>query len=771
MVSAGLFCATAIQTEAQEAKPLSVEDSMDTRSFTTVSHISISPDAQWLAYSVRENRRMVETSRDGDERERLARTGVFAENQGTDIWISNIVTGAARNLTGRQGSNWDPSWSPDGRYLAFLSDRDGSGQARLWLWNAGTNRLQLVSTVNIRSEGFAPAIEWTPDAKAVVVCTIPESMSPQEYVERVRTSGPLAHVEKVPDSSAVVYKATATTGATRAARINLDTVYLHDVTRIDVEGGKVTRLSHGQRIGWYSLSPDGSRAAYLVVKGLHPMGAFRRIYDLVSVDLRTLEEHKLAENTLIADIFGWSPDSAQLVFFENAAEKKESTMVVVAAEGGPRKEIGPLPRAIGSYVLPAWDASGENVYMLINGALWRFNVAERKASEVAKIPGLRIARRIGETPELLWSDDGGKSTLVVAVDDERKRDAFYRIDLVSGEASKTLDRGECIDCLFKGSNAGARLVAASHEVIAFIAQDARHSPDLWVSDPAFQHTRQLTHLNPQFDAYAMGTPRLVDWLDADGHTARGALLLPPKFASGKRCPLIVFVYPTTMTNSFDQFSFGVFPGPLNLHLFATRGYAVFLPDVRKDFANMRSMATSVLLGINEMVRLGIADPDQIGVMGHSAGGYETLALVIASPRFRAALDISGVSDFLSLYGQLSKDGTAWESDELVEELGGTPWQRPIAYLENSPMYFLDRVQTPLLIAHGSEDGSVRPEMGEAVFVGLRQLGKEVEYARYLGESHVTREWSFANQTDLCRRVLDWFVTHFMAEPIDRQQPE
>jgi dipeptidyl aminopeptidase/acylaminoacyl peptidase len=765
IASLALVFVGALVADSQEARPLTVEEAMGTHSFTTASHISLSRDGRWLAYSVRDNRRMISTNSDGDERERLARTGVFAENEGTDIWIVEVATGTARRLTGGQGANWDPSWSPDGRYLAFLSDRDGSGQARAWIWNASEDRLQLLSAMDVRSGGDSPAIEWTPDSRSILLCTRPGQMTPKQ--NGTRTEGAEAQTGSLTPgpsgSTAVVYTArrmeNVSAKSTRASRVNLDTLYLRDLALVDVGSGKAMPLSDGQRIGWYSLSPNGSHAAYLVVKGLHPVGTYRRVYDLVSVDLATGKKMKLAEDALIADIFGWSPNSAQIVFFENAAEKNQSTMITVPAGGGPQERVGSIPRAIGSFVLPAWDESQKKVYMVIDGNLWRIDIQEKVASEFATIPGYRIVRRVGEGPELLWSADGGKSTVVVAFNQKDKHDAFYAVDLTTGEAFKQFERGECIDCLFKGSSAGARLVAATQNVVAFIAEDAQHAPDLWVSDPEFHHVRPLTHLNPQFDEVQMGIPRLVDWLGLDGEIARGVLLLPPDYQPGRRYPLIALVYPTTLTNNFDQFSFGVYPGPLNLHLFATRGYAVFLPDVRKSFMDMSAMSATVLLGINEMVRLGIADPDRIGVMGHSAGGYETLALVVASRRFRAAVDMSGIGDLLSLYGLLSKDGSAWESDDLVEQLGGAPWQKPLLYLQNSPMYFLDRVESPLLIAHGSEDGSVPPETGEEIFVGLRQLGKEVEYVRYQGESHVPSQWSYTNQSDLCQRVLDWFTAH------------
>ena len=89
-------------------------------------------------------------------------------------------------------------------------------------------------------------------------------------------------------------------------------------------------------------------------------------------------------------------------------------------------------------------------------------------------------------------------------------------------------------------------------------------------------------------------------------------------------------------------------------------------------------------------------------------------------------------------------------------MGGTPWQFRNRYIENSPIFYLDRVETPLMIVHGSEDKTVAPFLGDEVFVGLRRLGKEIQYARYEGEEHGPDNWSYANQIDLCNRMIAWF---------------
>jgi dipeptidyl aminopeptidase/acylaminoacyl peptidase len=291
---------------------------------------------------------------------------------------------------------------------------------------------------------------------------------------------------------------------------------------------------------------------------------------------------------------------------------------------------------------------------------------------------------------------------------------------------------------------------------------------LWESDADFRTPRRLTHLNPQFDAYQMGAAQLVHWLSDDGQPLQGTLLLPSDYQQGVCYPLIVWVYGGLLqSDSFDHFGLAA-TGPFNMQLLATRGYAVLLPDMPLGVGSpMRDMAKTVLPGVNKVIEMGVADPLRLGVMGHSFGGYSTLALLVETKRFRAAIDASGFADLVANYAAMRRDGTAFGIS--IEEqgpgsLGGTPWAVRDRYIANSPVFFLDRIETPLLILQGGEDVTVDPFLADELFVDLRRLGKEAEYARYDGEGHSPLYWGYANQVDFCNRVIAWFDLHLKALP-------
>jgi dipeptidyl aminopeptidase/acylaminoacyl peptidase len=286
---------------------------------------------------------------------------------------------------------------------------------------------------------------------------------------------------------------------------------------------------------------------------------------------------------------------------------------------------------------------------------------------------------------------------------------------------------------------------------------------LQLVDSQFEHSRRLTRLNPQFDRYRMGASRLVSWLDDDGQALQGALLLPSDYQEGTRYPLIVYVYPTaSLSNNVNRFGLA-YTGPLNMQLFATRGYAVLLPDSPQGSGTpLLDVAKTVLPGISAVVEMGIADPERIGVVGHSNGGYGTMALLVQTKRFKAAVEVDGMTDLVSLYSEMRKDGSAYGTalESVFNPLGGSPWQVRHRYIENSPFFYLDRVETPLLIVQGTADTIIDPFLADQLFVGLRRLGKEVLYVKYAGEGHSpSDDWSYANQVDFATRMLSWFDTH------------
>lgn len=758
------FCAVAT---AQQTNPLPVEAAVNVRHFGEYSPIEFSPDGKWLTYVVRDNR----DEKKYDE-EAWFRTGVPWQGIGADIIIMNIKTGGAKSLTGGKGSNWQPRWSPDGHYLGFLSDREGNGEAGLWIWDTRKDELRRVSDVNVRWD----EIEWTSDSERAVIAIRPQDLSIDDYKKTIRSESDSEKTpaNKVAGSSVKLYRAGATAdsgeNAPKSDPWSLNT-FLRDLAVIDIATGKVTVIVHGQRVAdKFLLSPDGSRVAYTIPKRFEKPGSQQTLFDLVTVNLSTGQNRILASDIrlgLNGAQFTWSPDSSRLSYRTVGMEEKTTDCYVVEVTAGNPHNVTNLPAGQGSVDAllwtpstwtPLWDTKGKHIYFLHHGALWRAPVDQNKAVEVVQIPNHRIAQLIPQSENALWTPDGGMSTVVLTQDDRTKQDGFFKVDLISGRAIKLLEDGRCYSCA-RHDEGDFFTLTRDGKHIAYVAEDAQHDSDVWMSDASFADVRRLTHLNPQFDSYKMGPARLVEWLSLDGERLRGALLLPADYQEGKRYPLITWVYASDLL-SRDISHFGMLgSGLFNMQLLATRGYAVLLPDSpQQEGTPMLDVAKTVLPGINKVIEMGTADPDRLGVMGHSNGGYSVLSLIVQTKRFKAATEMDGMADLVGNYGEMQKDGSAFGTslEHGFDALGGTPWQSREKYIENSPIFYLDRVGTPLLIVHGSEDTTVASSRGDEVFVALRRLGKDVDYAKYMGEQHVPSGWTYANQVDLCNRMIEWF---------------
>jgi dipeptidyl aminopeptidase/acylaminoacyl peptidase len=747
---------------AHKAQPLPVDAALSVKSFSQYSPVSFSGDGEWLAYAVRDNIRSLDISP-----EKYESTGIPHYASGADVYLLNLRTRALRNLTAG-GDNWLPTWSPDGRLLAFLSDRDGSGQARLWLWDRRENQMRLASERNIRGA----EIEWLPDSSGVVVATAPATTGRQvsksipDSLENPSTHDPSR-------SAVTLYRAGPTAGTEQgnqsAGPWNLDR-YRAELVLIDIGHRESKIIAGGGRVATFFLSPDGREVAYTVPKRFELPGSQQILFDL-----RVVDWHNGQLRTLVADIrlngsgadFRWSPNGSWISYSTAGMEEKRSDCYAIELASGKQYKLTDFSASATSRwgSLPLWGDSG-SIYFLRDGQLWQSRIGERQGTVLARNDSLVIEQMISEKPNVLWIPKrGGDFTIVLAHDVAKEQDGFYRVDLRTGVILPLQENGCCYTCVVKHSSVW---VPPDGLTFAFLKEDADVPADLWIGYTNSSASERLTALNPSLENYALGKTRLVEWIGDDGQKLQGTLLLPAAYKEGTLYPLVVWVYGGDL--GVDHLHiFGVdSSGPLNMQLLATRGYAVLMPGAPEMAGSlMFDTAKTVLPGVTKVVEMGIADPNRIAVMGHSHGGYSTLSLIVQTRRFAAAVEIDGISDLIGSYGEMDAAGSAYGTaiaEHGGDQMGGTPWQFRDRYIENSPFFFLDRVSTPLLIVQGAADRFVQPFLGDQIFVALRRLDREVEYAKYSGEGHDPNDWSYADQVDLANRIIEWLDRHLVSKP-------
>jgi len=345
--------------------------------------------------------------------------------------------------------------------------------------------------------------------------------------------------------------------------------------------------------------------------------------------------------------------------------------------------------------------------------------------------------------------------LLRAFDNQTKASGFYR-DRFRGDARPA-------QLIMADRRFGYPRKADDADVVMLTRQSFQEFPDLWVGDLSFGDMQRVSDANPEMDEYLWGSAELVDWRSTDGTELEGILYKPEGFDPSRRYPMMVYFY-ERMSDGLHAFR-GPGPGTsISISFYVSRGYLVFVPNVRYQVGYPGESALDcVVSGVLDLIDEGFVDPQRIGVQGHSWGGYQIAYLVTQTDIFAAAEAGAPVANMTSAYG-----GIRWASglsrmfqyERSQSRLGGSLWDVRPRYIENSPLFWADKVETPVLMIHNDEDGAVPWYQGIEFFVALRRLNKPVWLLNYNGEPHGLRKYQ--NRKDWSIRMQQFF-DHFLKD--------
>lgn len=298
--------------------------------------------------------------------------------------------------------------------------------------------------------------------------------------------------------------------------------------------------------------------------------------------------------------------------------------------------------------------------------------------------------------------------------------------------------------------------AKNTEMFIYTLEDVLSSPNVYtkfkldtvyvenVNDPNIMDTlilpaRPLSNLNPQQSQYNWLTAELFKWKAYTGKETEGILYKPEDFDPKKKYPMIVYFYERNNQTLYNYLAPAPTPSRLNIPFFVSRGYIVFVPDIwYKTGKPGQSAYDYILSGTRAVVKLGFVDSTKIGLQGQSWGGYQTAHLITRTNLYAAAWAGAPVANMFSAYG-----GIRWESglnrqfqyEHTQSRIGATIWDRPDLYVENSPLFHLKKVKTPLVIMANDKDGAVPWYQGIELFTAMRRLDKKVWMLNYNDEAH------------------------------------
>ena len=555
------------------------------------------------------------------------------------------------------------------------------------------------------------------------------------------------------------------------------------VFALDVRGGEARALTASpQGVGDYAWSPDGTRLAYLAQDAPSAEEEKRRkersfvvevdrqdrpprlwVQDLGGGGARALSppEHFVAG-------LDWSPDGASVAYAASlqpgfVGQFHTRIYAVPAAGGAPRVVVD----RDGMNTSPQWSPDGRWLAFISSDgrpemvSAWGLHLAPAEGGDPRRIRNLTPD---GWVAEFTWAPDSGSLLAVTAMSPSQRGARMFEQPLLRlwlDGRREELDPGPYVRFAPSLSRDGRRL--------AFRSVEALTMGDVFVLDLDARggggRPRRLTEVNPELAELALGKLEPISWTSsAGGMEIWGLLLTPPGAAPGRRLPLVVYVHGGPM----GGFTYGVFPQfshavgqvePYAVQAMASAGMAVLMPMPRggsgygeAGFHMIKNAwgeddYRDILSGVDHLVKRGVADPDRLGVMGASYGGYMTYWIVTQTDRFKAASAMCGISDITDLY-YLSDAG------EVTREYFGLPWEAPAAYAEHSALTYVSRVTTPLLIQHGENDRRV-PIAGSTKFYrALRDQGKIVEMEIYPRGGHVIYEPAL--EQEIMRRNLEWF---------------
>jgi acetyl esterase/lipase len=355
-----------------------------------------------------------------------------------------------------------------------------------------------------------------------------------------------------------------------------------------------------------------------------------------------------------------------------------------------------------------------------------------------------------------------KPVLIAATDESTKATGIYRASFApaakpGGPApAPSLEKLIMLD-----KQLGDLIKAKNAETCVFSLQRFDEFPDLWTAGPDFKAPRKITDANPQQAEYAWGKSELIRYTNADGRVLPAVLIKPDDFDPSKKYPLMVYIY-ETMAESLHRY-YAPRPGTnINFPRYVSNGYVILMPDIVYETGYPGECALKcVLPAVRKIMEEGYIDPKRIGIQGHSWGGYQISYLITRTNIFAAVEAGASVVDMISAYGGI-RWGTgmsrAFQYEKTQSRIGAPPWIRALQYVENSPLFWVEKVQTPYLTIHDDADDAVPWYQGIEFFTALRRLGKEAFMFNFNGEKHGLEER--ANQKYWTVH-LDEFFDHYL----------
>ena len=640
------------------------------------------------------------------------------------------------------------------------------GKPHLYVWNRESDDMQEFASETVKTFFGFEVPKWTPDGRFVLF----KSISPTDSESVPDEPKPMPNDSQKPPF-VVIWdwpKRELQERKNKSIQKNEQPKAIErgrgnkDLTIADIRTGKTLSLMKRYNIRSFDIAPNGEYAAVTVSLGSETPNAQQQIFDLYILPLpKELSETPSTEiEPIVRKIrlaygitVNWSPDSKHVAWTtggEGGKLASGNAYVVEVETGIVRNLTENLDVDLGrAYQPPLWTAKVDALLCIANGDVWKVPLNDGVIQNLTENFELFVR-------DVFYSSEGYTpltidNTVIMKTNDHR----FYRLSLTD----------DTITLLHENKH-GYVHAGRFHQDVAeetgefiYIVESDQKPKEIWMSDATSESPRQITDINPHLKTINFGRSELIEWTLEDGKTVKGILMLPFEASEKNPVPMIVEVYAGGMSSSgINRFSFAKNLWHFEPGMFVSRGYAVFLPDFPVEkIEPYKQFSNIVLPGVDAAIATKKVDPERLGVIGQSFGGYTVNVLITQTTRFKAAIAVASVGNVIS--GFLSQPNTGWYEVGQFG-MGGPLWEYPQRYIDGSPVFHLDKVETPLLLIHGDQD-FIPFEQAKEMFIGLARLKKEAVLVKYKEADHWPGFWSNEKLADYWERVLNWFDEYLM----------
>ena len=694
------------QVCAQTKHVPTIDESLGLKS---IGSPKISPDGQFVAYEMGEAN--------------------WKDNEYVNqIWLVHVATAKSIQLTRGKKSAGGADWSPDGRWLAFTTERE------------------------------AAAVEPLP---------------PAEKKEEKKDAKKEEKKEPEPGKPA----------GTQIWLISPLGGEAWQLTKSESDIGEFHWSKDSRFIAFSAGAPENKESKDRKEKygDYDVMEKDYRQSQLWTVDVTEAEKNYLpvAAKRLLTDLslnvtgFAWSPDSTQIAFSASPSPllsfmgDQDIYLLELSKNNAVKKIVG----LEGPDASPVFSPDGKTLAFQTSLAQPYFyyangHIATVELAQVLEKPAITptevrdLTAKFDEDPYLFdWGPDG-----IYFVGLQKTNVHVFRINLQTNE----IQRVTSPDNLMVESVSFTK----DFKNLAIIAGDAAHMEELYVSASSPFATKKLTDITAQVKDWNLGSPELISWKSQDGAVIEGVLYKPADYDPARKYPLFVAIHggPTGTSRPLLAPRSYAYPLPQ----FLAKGALVLEPNYRGSAGygaafralNVRNLGVGdmwdVMSGVDYVISKGMVDTSRMAAMGWSEGGYISSFLTTHTDRFKAISEGAGISDWMTYY--VNTDITPFTR----QYLHATPWADPEIYAKTSPITTIQQAKTPTLIQQGSNDKRVPVPDSFELYRGLQDQGVESRLVLYTGFGHGVNKPK--SQRALLQSNWDWFSHYIWGEPIPKDSP-